>query len=815
MIKRIIENSKGQIAIFIVLIFSVLFILFGMTLNVAMTVYDKINFQNALDFATYYGAKQQAEVLNAMAHINYQMRQNWKLLSWRYRILGNLTQNEGYHKDQGQKDYWCPQNRQKTVTCDFQRITKRALKTKCSEADRLYNKDQNHKIYFNPRRSDSKNYCDYRYFVCISSNAWIRGINKKDDQNLCKTEGVDIPPIPDPAIPGGPLGVPQLASRAIIELRNQMNSSCPMEGALNALLAHLFLISFMEDQLDRKEMMEGIWNKTLNKRDKMNDLDGNPILDGAHKVFWHNLSRRNQKSIEKEGKKEPIEFSFNTIKGKQDDKKFDQFFEPIRVLPVLQVLDFESNGNNDPTPTSCSDKVRLHYDNNINYQKIITRLTGHPLGQHLRDSQYVKDRMALFSNDPGAFFHKDNELLLGYRKIPDKIIYYGLTKQFDYAPNSLFDLPNGVWFKASALAKPFGGVFGPGLNADRFIPEIPNRPGDIDLSEFNPFFNQPNYSRYPGDPWGLVEYSLHDGPDSFLNKISSQYKYKRAYSMDAFFLWNLYPDDSKPRDPLAWPFARSPSSDPSQSFMRMMELVAIYPDVFDLSHYSIAGNYMETFFPRICKLLSGQNCDPYKNNKAQGGGYYIRGDLGWPYPDVLEKNDNKLAISIAPIFLRKNSPSDQINQNEIKVLAYNPQHFPHSMGQRFKTIGPSMSSNPSPPTGQAGLTRGNHFGYNWLATFPPPNIQDLKGPETIFSILSSWAPAIPKGEQMDYSDYNLEYKKNDPGKLFMRCHAPVRKKDRSNTSGCIAGGRSGYSVKLISCNVLGSFPGRDRFYCSQ
>ena len=59
-----------------------------MSINVGLVVYDKINMQNSLDLAAYYGASKQAEVLNAMAHINYQMRQNWKLLTFRYRILG-------------------------------------------------------------------------------------------------------------------------------------------------------------------------------------------------------------------------------------------------------------------------------------------------------------------------------------------------------------------------------------------------------------------------------------------------------------------------------------------------------------------------------------------------------------------------------------------------------------------------------------------------------------------------------------------------------------------------------------------------------
>ena len=53
-------------------------------------VHDKINLQNSVDIAAYYGAMKQAEMLNAIAHINYQIRQSWKLLAWRYHVLGSM-----------------------------------------------------------------------------------------------------------------------------------------------------------------------------------------------------------------------------------------------------------------------------------------------------------------------------------------------------------------------------------------------------------------------------------------------------------------------------------------------------------------------------------------------------------------------------------------------------------------------------------------------------------------------------------------------------------------------------------------------------
>src|SRR5687767_7386007 len=90
MFKRILHNETGQMALFIALIFQVLFVLFAMVINIGLIVHDKINLQNSVDLAAYYAASKQAESMNMIAHINYQMRQDYKLLAWRFRVLGSF-----------------------------------------------------------------------------------------------------------------------------------------------------------------------------------------------------------------------------------------------------------------------------------------------------------------------------------------------------------------------------------------------------------------------------------------------------------------------------------------------------------------------------------------------------------------------------------------------------------------------------------------------------------------------------------------------------------------------------------------------------
>ena len=66
------------------------------------------------------------------------------------------------------------------------------------------------------------------------------------------------------------------------------------------------------------------------------------------------------------------------------------------------------------------------------------------------------------------------------------------------------------------------------------------------------------------------------------------------------------------------------------NFVRMMEFLAIHPDVFDIFYYSIASDYHgpanflqlpeeqkayhASYFPKVCnRILDGQDCSPYRN----------------------------------------------------------------------------------------------------------------------------------------------------------------------------------------------------------
>ena len=806
--RKILKSARGQIAIFVVLAFQVLFILFAMTINVGLVVHDKINLQNSLDLAAYYGAKKQAEVLNAMAHINYQMRQNWKLLAWRYRILGTLLQDHGrYKQSNGSEKYWCPQNeindsnQSKTIECN--RPLDSGVQSFCNDIRNHYNEPRID-IY-------GQGYCDYAYFICISNRLWQRGINssgqEESDQNLCEKFKVDINPITGLWVaPGDVTGVGQFAANIISRLQDTATSSCKMESALNWIMAQMFLTHFRLDQRDRKVMMEQIYQKTL---DAGKDLDEKPINKGAATVFCKNLTSANRTAIGAEhscnnfigNSSSHLDF-FNSFEG----KTFTDIFEYLNVRPVLHYLYTENNGGSSP-PTNCDFEIKPHYDYGAQDWKssIKTVLT---VGNHsLKD--FIDRVEQLFSYNYRPHYVTNEEqnkplkgLTLGFRK-KDKMLYYGLKANIQYKPN-IFSLRTSINFKASALAKPFGGQFGP-AESDPHIPLLKDgvtsssyiknpSPSRNELKKYHQFILQPNYSRWPGDKWGLIDYNLHsnnsDNPyKNFLNKHSA-YKKQQVYTYQAF-VHRIF--NGGPSDPLARPPVSSSSFNVDAfTFMRMMELMAVYPDLYDISNYSILGNYHETYFKKICMLLTRSPCNP----SPRGGNEikdvslpapaYIRGDFGWPETKkYMKENKSKMnqgGLSIAPEFLRdwdKTDTSPMVKRPDRR----GPYELPPITGK--------ISQKPH------ALTQGSLF-YPWLAKSLPAHL------------LSSWYPTTNENR---YADYNPDDETSRSLALNCIGKAVV---DSPVPTACAAGGRSGYSVKLISCEVINTedLPGGKNEWCS-
>ncbi len=105
----LITNTKGQVAVLVAVIFTFLFLLFAMVINVGMVIHHKINLQNAADMAAYAGAAEQARILSTIAWKNFELRKNLKEFAYFYWV-SHSAWNNGFPKSIPEAQGTQPQN---------------------------------------------------------------------------------------------------------------------------------------------------------------------------------------------------------------------------------------------------------------------------------------------------------------------------------------------------------------------------------------------------------------------------------------------------------------------------------------------------------------------------------------------------------------------------------------------------------------------------------------------------------------------------------------------------------------------------------
>ncbi|NCN95587.1 MAG: hypothetical protein GW917_02585, partial [Bdellovibrionales bacterium] len=241
-----LRNQRGQSAIFVALMFNVLFVFFAMSINVAMVVHDKINLQNSVDLGAYYAAQKQAEILNAMAHQNYAIRQSWKLLSWRYRVLG-------------------------TMGLDRPALKHPTLTNETSDSP------------FQGARTPS---------LCMTYKPMWEEVPR--NENLCNSEQTRIPALPQVRVIAGFLGVNHGIAALSRQLRLQFSQQCDNNGAFNWWFASSILHAFRLDQRNRKQVIYGLARGLAASKTDFIDIDGNSVLEGVRQTILKNLTYANR-----------------------------------------------------------------------------------------------------------------------------------------------------------------------------------------------------------------------------------------------------------------------------------------------------------------------------------------------------------------------------------------------------------------------------------------------------------------------------------------------------------------------------------------
>jgi hypothetical protein len=517
------RNQRGQASIFVAFMFNVLFIFFAMAINVALIVNDKINLQNSTDLAAYYAATKQAEVLNAIAHMNYQIRQSYKLLAWRYRVLGGMGLG--------------------------------GLGTE-----------------FHPAMSG--NIPDSPFSVppsvCVNySPTWLE-IN---NENLCKTSSLNIPPLPVVPEIAGFLGYNLIKKILGEHLQSQFNVGCDTMVAVNTWFALNSLHSFRLDQRNRKQIIAALaasLSKPSSNGDFL-DLDGQSVLQGAQQTFVKNLTYANRQAFEGGGGKFQL---MNSMAG-LDYKKW---LVEVDIAPMLLFTDALDTLGCRTFPSPISKKT----SRGAAWNMFISKLHGADLSMWI-------DASSMFLKDV------DYQLSLGFEKNPWYMPYVGVSVAA--SPREIFmPFNSGIPMVARAFAKPFGGRIGPwykskwdsgATNSDGNLVDslVAPRVGTSSSVDFQDPRRLPNYSRFPGDQLGLMS-RLSLGAITQMPAMRARFDFYSNVAADYV--------PGAPNDALPWDYTTN-----QPPLVREMEIAAIAPDLFDITYYSIETNFYNNYFTRI------------------------------------------------------------------------------------------------------------------------------------------------------------------------------------------------------------------------
>ncbi len=573
-------NDKGQVALFVALIFQVLFVFFAMIVNVGLLVHHKINLQNSVDLAAYYGAMKQAETLNAIAHINYQIRQSWKLMSFRYGQLGTAGAIIQHPYD--------PRNPQRARENDVGWAQTPAM--------------------------------------CLPYTP-ISLVNTVNNESYCQnTNGLNIP------LPGVPSLGPanffvnfQTAIRgAANALKVAAQGGCDNAMAVNWLTMARFIQSYKLDVRNRKKLLLALANEM--SKQNPNDIEGRAIREGVYKTLFKNLTYQNQESISTkysaigEGSaNNETEFKFinSFAEGDCGPKGSDNappgWLSEVFTYPFYMVVDGDCNQGTSiqlqpvflsgSGPTTIPEKV----------------LKAFP------DAQTIYDYIQEFgTSDPNQLLYRSS---LGFEKNPWCVGYVGVSAST--TPKIPFTPLGAVTMKATAFAKPFGGKIGPWFNSR--WPDGVNKsdegspltdkvsPIRVDATQTITTFDAdqmkreyrgyPNHSRYMGDEAGIrseltmSQYgkAIHSSGGININWYENMVDEMKSE----------YDQKGENGDPLAWDKQGNRTVT-----LRTMEISAIVPDQFDVANYSIDPDFYNNYLTKIEK--------GYGNKYS----FLFRGDLG-------------------------------------------------------------------------------------------------------------------------------------------------------------------------------------------
>ncbi|MFN8792367.1 MAG: pilus assembly protein TadG-related protein [Bdellovibrionales bacterium] len=616
MATHVLRNSRGQVAIFVALLFQVLFLFFAMIVNVGLLIHHKVNLQNSVDIAAYYGAMKQAEVLNAIAHVNYQIRQSWKLLVWRHRVLGSAGAEAETRPSLPLEKLLSNQSALGEVLAgngnpDYMQLYKRP---------RFCIAYAPHEVQGSstaPGQADNENTCKRSYLA----NHEVR--------------------LPDPnvlIIPGFiRFGI--TVGNAIRQAISNSKKRCANVGALNYFVGGKFILAHTLDSEERMRLIKYLADGISTQSDDFFEISGQNARQGIEKTLLKNLTAANRESVEfrvLNGFAQGQCRASGGQVGSHQDLNLPPWLVPIEVYPVWLYAD-------------CAYRDAGAVDIRIKARQLDSFNTPEIIAQAQPDLRTNVEAIQQFL--------RPRPTLVGFEKDPWCAGYVGIKATA--RPKIPFMPLSEVEISAEAYSKPFGGRIGPWYfrnwqpsqagqarinetanSYNRFQMLEPNGPvrvtnlGSITSNIDDPSW-VPNLGRFAGDgqneqnPGGYaVERVLGYFHRAILNPatytaLGAGATYPFQLIQDAGPSLNYYDSignsyntpEGEALDQLSWSV---PSNGAPK--LRLLEIAGIAPNLFDLAYYSIDPDFYNNYYKVIQAGL--------QNRPGWDSRHRILGDLG-------------------------------------------------------------------------------------------------------------------------------------------------------------------------------------------
>lgn len=563
------RSSRGQVAIFLILLFQVLFVFFAMSMNVGLVVYDKINLQNSVDLSAYYAAQKQAELLNQIAHINYQMRQAYKLLTFRIRVIGSLSIGLGNNS-------------------------------------RL----QPHPVRVGPTFSDEANSFFERIpgrhipGVCIGSSLWHEYQITEPGSTVSLCKDLDSFSTVPSSGSSDPFGFTTGLNAYLDRVRAAISEKCKVVGVINWQLAASWYLAYVHEVTRRKEMIDQIADNMSLPGSDVKDFSGQSIFSGAQATFSKNLTAPQREAT--------VEYKLvnslsSDISGPCSSKDF--WLPSIKIFPVVTYVSMLWVGND------CRTRVSTNRGNvpPADYLSLVGGRNNSVLQGVWNSGVSVPYGV---EKNPWCMPYMGVSATTQPRKIfspfgaPTTLKAEAFAKPFGGRIGPWY---SNQWSSGDANSS------GP-TKVDRLLParDVPS------LGRFggDPADDLVNHSKYPGDLQGMNSKYALGVMNTFFRSIVGNPMSNNIPPVFALAHYSHIGDpptfESEP-DSLA---RQNGVTNPDGNKVRLMEETALIPDIFDATYYSIEAQYSYNFHhPSMSQFssfvnqyypdLGSQNRNPY------------------------------------------------------------------------------------------------------------------------------------------------------------------------------------------------------------